>query len=313
MAAASTSLPTSSPSPYYSIVIPVYNEETVLPQLMERLIPAALALGKPYEVVFVNDGSRDGTLAMLEALHANDPIHIKVVDLGANVGQYQAIVAGFAHARGTYVIVMDADLQNYPEDMSRLVPAMDQGTAYVGSFRESRNDQAYRDLTSRTNNALRKALTKIDMTDHGCMLRAFHREVVEGVLAANVTSPFLTLEAYKFAKTYAEVPVRHADRAAGTSKYNIVKLVKIHFDWMTHFSELPLHIATLSGAIVAVTALGGLVYGVVDDSGLAFVGSGLALIGGAILMALGILGSYVARIYKAVMQQAPYVVRKFYG
>lgn len=299
--------------PYFSIVIPLFNEETVLPHLLERLLPAAADLPQPYEIILVNDGSRDGTLDLLLEAQRKHPDIIHVVDLLGNVGQYQAIVAGFAHARGTYVFIMDADLQNYPEDMQRLLPALEGGADYVGSYRECRNDTLYRDMTSRLNNWLRKSLTGIDMKDHGCMLRAFHRDVVEGVLAVNVTSPFLTLQAHKFAKDYQEVPVRHAERAAGESKYTLLKLVKIHFDWMTHFTELPLHIALVLGVGIVVSSLAGFLAAVLWGTMTTVLLTLVLFTLGCLLMAVGMVGSYVARVYKGVMQKAPFVVRAYHS
>lgn len=306
-------------NPYFSIVIPVYNEEDVLPNLYERLVSSAQSLGKSYEIIFVNDGSSDGSLAYLQILHKKDPKHVRIVDLSANVGQYQAIVAGFAHVSGEYTIIMDADLQNYPEDMVRLLPAIEDGADYVGSFRETREDSFWRDIVSKTNNIVRRKITGINMTDHGCMLRAFHHDVVRGVVESAATSPFVTLEAYRFARNPKEIGVRHADRQEGDSKYSLRDLFNIFFDWLTHFSEVPLYLSLWVGLFVAtISGCFGVwsLYDYVMTASEHSISSGLVslgfMLGSFILIGLGLQGMYLARMYKATTKKAPYIVRKFY-
>src|SRR3982750_1668653 len=153
-----------------SVVIPVYNEEAGLAALFARLYPALDALGTGYEVVFVNDGSRDRSAALLREQFQKRPDVTRVVLFNGNFGQHMAIMAGFEHCRGQRIVTLDADLQNPPEEITRLVQKMDEGYDYVGSIRRLRQDSAFRRYASRAMNGIRERITRIRMTDQGCML-----------------------------------------------------------------------------------------------------------------------------------------------
>src|SRR5207237_3881523 len=161
-----------------SVVIPVYNEEEGLPTLFARLYPALDALKLGYEVIFVNDGSRDRSAALLREQFARRPDVTRVVLLNGNFGQHMAIMAGFEASRGERVVTLDADLQNPPEEIAKLLAKMDEGYDYVGSVRLERQDTAFRRGASRLMNAVRERITRIRMTDQGCMLRAYSRDIV---------------------------------------------------------------------------------------------------------------------------------------
>src|SRR5919206_2876469 len=150
-----------------SVVIPVYNEEDGLAALFARLYPALDALGLSYELIFVNDGSRDRSAAMLREQFAKRPDVTRVVLLNGNFGQHMAIMAGFERARGERIVTLDADLQNPPEEIAKLLAAMDAGHDYVGSIRKARKDVGWRRIASRWMNRLREATTRIKMTDQG--------------------------------------------------------------------------------------------------------------------------------------------------
>ena len=167
------------PPPDISVVIPVYNEEEGLPFLFERLYPALDALGRSYEVVFVDDGSRDRSVAELREQFQRRPDVTRVVVLARNAGQHLAILAAFQQSRGRYVITLDADLQNPPEEITRLVAAMDAGADYVGTIRVSRQDVLWRKAASRFLNRVREGTTSIHITDQGCMLRGYDRSVID--------------------------------------------------------------------------------------------------------------------------------------
>ena len=154
-----------------SIVIPAYNEEESLHKLFEELWPVMENLGRSFEVIFINDGSRDATMGILYDFYRLHP-EMRVIDLGANFGQHMAIMAGFDHARGGKIITLDADLQNPPEEIGNLVAKMREGYDYVGSIRRKRQDSAWRTLASKMMNRLREKITTIKITDQGNMLRA---------------------------------------------------------------------------------------------------------------------------------------------
>ncbi|MCC6380631.1 MAG: glycosyltransferase [Burkholderiales bacterium] len=307
------------PAPDLSVVIPVYNEEGSLPALFARLYPALDALGVSYEILFVNDGSRDRSAALLADQFRARPDVTRVVLFNANAGQHTAIIAGFERVRGRRVVTLDADVQNPPEEIGKLLAAMDAGADYVGGVRTVREDAWWRRVASRLTNALRERITHIRMSDQGCMLRAYSREIVELVVASREVSTFIPALAYTFAHHPAEVEVAHEERAAGESKYSLYKLVRLNFDLVTGFSLVPLQAFSLIGMLVSIGSL--LLYAVVMVHGLLtgeFLESLRSLwdrdileffLIGLVLFGLGIVGEYVGRIYQQVRERPRYTIR----
>lgn len=302
-------------NPDVSVVIPVYNEEQGLPLLFARLYPALDALGRPYEVVFVDDGSSDGSVAELREQFQRRPDVTRVVVLARNAGQHMAILAAFAQTRGTYVITLDADLQNPPEEIARLVAALDAGADYVGTIRVSRQDVLWRKAASRLLNRVREGTTSIQITDQGCMLRGYHRSVIDAVNRCTEVSTYVPALAYTFARHPVEIEVAHAERTVGQSKYSLFRLIRLNFDLMTGFSVAPLQFFSMSGIVIALLSLGFVLYlairrlvvgpeaeGLFTLFGIAFFLIGVALIG------LGVVGEYVGRIYEQVRQRPRYTV-----
>src|SRR2546423_11615406 len=238
-----------------SVVIPVYNEEAGLGALFARLYPALDALGMTYEVIFVNDGSRDRSAALLREQFARRPDVTRVVLLNGNFGQHMAIMAGFERTRGERIVTLDADLQNPPEEIARLLAKMDEGFDYVGGVRSERHDNAFRRFGSRAMNRLRERITRIHMSDQGCMLRAYSRPIVEAINSCREVSTFIPALAYTFASAPPEVEVAHEPRAAGTSKYSLYKLIRLNFDLVTGFSVVPLQLFSMFGMVVSAGAL----------------------------------------------------------
>ena len=224
-------------APALSVVIPVYNEEPGLAALFERLYPALDALAVPYEVVFINDGSRDRSAALLAEQFERRPDVTRVILFNGNFGQHRAILAGFEHCRGERIVTLDADLQNPPEDIRLLLDEMDRGHDCVGSIRRDRHDSAWRRWASRAMNRLRRRLTGIAMTDQGCMMRAYSRNVVQLINQCNEMNTFIPALAYQFAKNPTEVVVGHEARHAGESKYSLYSLIRLNFDLVTGFSR----------------------------------------------------------------------------
>src|SRR5215831_14388201 len=181
----------SASTPQLSVVIPVFNEEAGLPALFERLYPALDKLGTPYEILFVNDGSHDRSAALLKDQFLRRPDVTRVILFNANYGQHLAIVAGFDHCRGERVVTLDADLQNPPEEIEKLLAAMDAGHDYVGGVRTSRKDSWWRRIASLAMNRVRERITRIKMTDQGCMLRAYSRDIVRAIAAAQEVSTYI--------------------------------------------------------------------------------------------------------------------------
>lgn len=305
-------------TPRVSVIIPVYNEEAVLPALFARLYPALDALDRSYEVVFVNDGSRDRSAALLREQFQKRPDVTRVVLFNGNYGQHMAVMAGFEHCRGEQVVTMDADLQNPPEEIARLLARMDEGHDYVGSIRRQRRDAAWRHWASRAMNRLRERITRIRMTDQGCMLRAYDRTIVEALRASREVSTYIPALAYSFAHNPTEIEVGHEERAAGESKYSLYKLIRLNFDLVTGFSVVPLQLFSLFGIVVSVISIA--VYVVVIAKRIvAGEGDGLWVVWdrdileffltGMMLFGLGLVGEYVGRIYQQVRERPRYLVQ----
>ena len=307
-----------SAAPEISVVIPVYNEEEVLPALFARLYPALDALGAAYEVVFVNDGSHDRSAALLREQFQKRPEVTRVILFNGNFGQHMAIMAGFEHVRGSRVVTLDADLQNPPEEIAKLLAKMDEGHDYVGSIRRMRQDVAWRRWASKAMNRLRERITHIRMADQGCMLRAYDRPIVDAIRASREVSTYIPALAYSFSHSPAEVEVEHEERHAGDSKYSLYRLVRLNFDLVTGFSVLPLQAFSLFGIFVSVASLGVYVaviaYRIYEG-----LGDGLWVIWdrdilqffltGVVLFGLGLIGEYVGRIYQQVRERPRYIVQ----
>jgi undecaprenyl-phosphate 4-deoxy-4-formamido-L-arabinose transferase len=298
-----------------SVVIPVYNEEAVLEQLFARLYPAMDALNIPYEIVFVNDGSKDRSAAILKDQYLRRKDVTKVVLFNANYGQHSAILAGFEKSVGERVVTIDADLQNPPEEISKLLVAMDAGHDYVGSFRKSREDSIWRHAASRAMNGLRHRITKIKMTDQGCMMRAYSRPIVEAINATQEVSTFIPALAYTFAHNPTEVEVTHAERAAGESKYSLYHLMRLNFDLMTGFSLVPLQMFSMIGMALSVVsalfvvylAIRRIIVGPEAEGLFTLFGITFFLIG-ILLFGVGLLGEYIGRIYQQVRGRPRYII-----
>jgi len=305
-------------APSLSVVIPVYNEEAVLAALFARLYPALDALGVSYEIVFVNDGSQDRSAAMLREQFQKRPDVTRVVLFNGNFGQHMAIMAGFEYVRGGRVVTLDADLQNPPEEIGKLLALMDQGHDYVGSIRMQRQDAAWRRWASKATNRFRERITRIRMTDQGCMLRAYDRPIVDAIRASREVSTFIPALAYSFSHNPTEVEVAHEERQAGESKYSLYQLVRLNFDLITGFSVLPLQLFSLFGIFVSLVSIGVYVTVIVkrilageadsiwviwDRDILEFFLTGVMLFG------LGLIGEYVGRIYQQVRERPRYLVQ----
>jgi undecaprenyl-phosphate 4-deoxy-4-formamido-L-arabinose transferase len=302
-------------TPDLSVVIPVYNEEQVLPQLFERLYPALDALGRSYEIVFVNDGSRDRSVALLREAFARRPDVTRVVLFAANFGQHRAILAGFASSRGRFVITLDADLQNPPEEIPRVLAELDAGHDYVGTIRMQRKDVAWRRYASRFINEIRERTTRVRISDHGSMFRGYARSVVEAVNQCSEYNTFVPALAFTFAMTPVEIQVAHEERGAGKSKYSLFQLLRLNFDLMTGFSTAPMQMFSLVGIGIAILSVFFVVFlavrriivgpeaeGVFTLFAIAFFLIGVALFG------VGLLGEYVSRIYDEVRHRPRYIV-----
>ncbi|MEO7007776.1 MAG: glycosyltransferase [Caldimonas sp.] len=298
-----------------TVIVPVYDEELSLPALFERLYGALDALGTSYELLFIDDGSRDRSAQLLAEQFECRPDVTRVILFSGNFGQHRAIRAGFDHCRGDRIVTIDADLQNPPEEIARLLASMDAGHDYVGSIRRNRRDSAWRRIASGMMNRLRARITRIRMTDQGCMLRAYSRNIVQLINQCDELNTFIPALAYQFARNPTEVEVAHEERHAGKSKYSLYSLIRLNFDVVTGFSVVPLQLFSMLGMLVSAGAallvlvllgrrliLGPEEGGLFTLFAIEFFLIGLALFG------IGLLGEYVGRIYQEVRGRPRYVI-----
>ncbi len=309
-------------NPYLSVVIPIYNEEANIPQLWERLakvLDGNFTGERNWELIFTDDGSKDRSLMMLLELAKSEP-RIKVVEFNRNYGQHSAIFAALAEVEGRVVVTLDADLQNPPEEIPKLVAKVEEGYDVVGGWRQGReeNDSVFRRLPSKVVNAITRRTTGVKLHDYGCMLRAYSREVVDAMLLCKERSSFIPALANSFAKRITEVPVAHAERAAGDSKYGLWKLINLQFDLLTSFSLLPLQMLSVLGVLVSALGMGFGVYLLIyrmlhpdrTVEGVFTLFAILFMFIGAQFLAFGLLGEYIGRIYVEVRDRPRYMVKK---
>jgi undecaprenyl-phosphate 4-deoxy-4-formamido-L-arabinose transferase len=302
-------------TPKLSVVIPVYNEEAVLPTLFARLYPALDALQISYEIVYVNDGSKDKSVALLRQQFQLRPHETRVVLFHANFGQHSAVMAGLAYARGEYVVTLDADLQNPPEEIGRLVGKLEEGFDYVGTIRQQRQDSLWRRTFSKAINKIREWITPVRITDQGCMMRGYARSVVTALNQTREVNTFIPALASLYAMNPIEVPISHEERFAGRSKYSLYSLIRLNFDLITGFSVVPLQLFSMTGMLVALLSAMLFVVLIVrriwvgsEAEGLFTLFSVVFLFIGLALFGIGLLGEYVGRIYAQVRERPRYIV-----
>jgi undecaprenyl-phosphate 4-deoxy-4-formamido-L-arabinose transferase len=301
-------------APEVSVVVPVFNEEKNLRALHEA-VAEALA-GESYELVLVNDGSRDRSREIMHEIAAQNP-EVVAVELSRNFGQHPAVLAGFSIARGRYVVTLDADLQNPPDEIPRIVEQLRAGHDVVGSVRENRQDPWLRKRISALVNTVATASMGVGMSDYGCMLRGYSREVTDEIIELAEQSAFIPALAMMIARDPVEIPVRHGERDRGRSKYSPLKLMRLGFDLITGFSLLPIQMVSLTGVLIA---LGGIAFAIFlgvrrlivgpESEGVFTLFAILFAFVGVLLLAVGLVGEYVGRIYAEVRRRPVYRIRE---
>ncbi len=305
-----------------SLVIPVFNEEGCLPELIQRCLAVGDSLKHTYEILFVDDGSSDRSSALIEAAAAQHSGKIIGVFLNRNYGQHAAVIAGLGQTSGDIIVTLDADLQNPPEEIPLLIAAMERGFDVVGSVREQRRDPGLRKIASWTINKIAQSVTGIKMHDYGCMLRAYRRPIVDAILKCQERSTFIPILANSFAHRVTEIKVRHEARVNGHSKYNLWKLINLQFDLLTSMTTFPLRLLSVLGAIISIFGIGfGMILLVLRlIHGPAWAAEGvftlfaiLFVFIGAQFIGMGLLGEYLGRVYHDVRARPRYWVDRVVG
>lgn len=305
-------------NPLISIVIPVHNEEANLEELFRRLTTSLDKLNKSYEILLTNDGSTDSSADILRQLYKRRPDVIRVIEFNGNFGQHMAIMAGFERVRGEIIITMDADLQNPPEEIYKLVAAMEAGHDVVNTYREARQDSWWRLTVSRLHNLVRAwMMPKLKMRDEGCMLRAYRRDIVDLMVSTGEASTFIPALALNYAVNPTEVGVAHAPRLAGESNYNFYKLIRYNFDLVTGFSLFPLQVFTMIGMLISGCSFVLVVFLIArrlivgpEVGGVFTLFAIVFFLIGIVLLGLGVLGEYIGRIYQEVRKRPRFVIRQ---
>jgi undecaprenyl-phosphate 4-deoxy-4-formamido-L-arabinose transferase len=301
-------------APEISVVVPVFNEEANLSELHRRLAATLEGLERPFEIVFVDDGSTDGSLDAMRHLRGTDP-RVRIIQLARNFGQSPALYAGFAHVRGRIVAMLDADLQNPPEELPKLIAKIDEGYDFVSGWRQHRHDSFLRKTPSRLLNYLVKRTTKAQFRDVGCSLKAFRREVTDLLGRFTHHSRYLPVDVAWLGVRTAEVEVAHDERAVGTSKYGLFKLLHTGFDLVTSVTAAPLRFFGVLGWVFAGIGFAmalRVLYVRITQGDTQQIGTVMALIfflSGVNLIATGLMCEYVSRIYVEVQNRPYYVVK----
>jgi undecaprenyl-phosphate 4-deoxy-4-formamido-L-arabinose transferase len=302
-----------------SVVIPVYNEQDSLPELIRRTSEACSQLSMEWEILLVDDGSSDRSPEMLTAAAEEPGSHVVAVLLNRNYGQHSAIMAGFNHVSGDLIITLDADLQNPPEEIPRLVAKAQEGYDVVGTVRQNRQDSWFRKRASRLINNLIQRTTGKAMGDYGCMLRAYRRHIIDAMLNCHERSTFIPILANTFARRAIEIPVLHAEREFGDSKYSLMKLINLMYDLVTCLTTTPLRMLSVFGSLIALAGFALSLLLIVlrlffgpewSGDGVFMLFAVLFIFIGAQFVGMGLLGEYIGRIYNDVRARPRYFIQR---
>ncbi len=304
-----------APAPELSVIVTLYNEAATLHELYQRTVTTLEELGRSFELVFVDDGSSDGTFAALERLHQQDP-RVRGVRLKRNFGQHPAMHAGLARACGITVVTMDGDLQNPPEDIPRLVAAIDDGYDVASGRRAARSDSWGRTLPSRLINSMLRRFTRVDISDFGCAFNAYRRSAVAPMLGSIGKQKFTKALVLSGGASVVEVDVGHAPRQ-GSSRYSPLRLTRLALHVLAGFWPQPIQWAgVMLGFVCTLAALALGAYGVAywigeaDFPGPLFLGAAVIFVLGVQGFVLALVGEYLVRIQRDVEGRPLYAIER---
>jgi undecaprenyl-phosphate 4-deoxy-4-formamido-L-arabinose transferase len=305
-----------------SVIAPVFNERENLREMHERLTKVLKSLNRSYEIIFVNDGSTDGSGQILAEIAQQDD-NVTVIEFNRNYGQHQAVFAGFENARGEVIVTIDSDLQNPPEEIPKLLQKLNEGYEVVFTIRENRKDSLFRKFASYVRNKITAKTTGVRLKDYGSMLVAYKREIVDAMCSSQEVSTYIPLLATRYAspQKIAQISVKHSARTKGKSKYGPIELIMLEFDLITSFSLWPLRMMMVLGAVVSICSillgLFLLIMRIIMGSQWAAYGvftlfAVLFAFVGAQFFALGLLGEYIGRIYSEVRRRPRFIIKSIY-
>ena len=307
-----------------SIVVPVYNEEASLDELISRILSCVGSMDRTFEILLVDDGSKDRSVELIRKAAIQDSKNCDIIGvmLNRNYGQHAAIMAGFSNVRGEFIITLDADLQNPPEEIPDIIAEFDQGHDVVGTIRQNRQDTFFRRFASKLVNKMVQQFTGVNMSDYGCMLRGYHWDVVNAMLQCHERSTFIPVLANSFSRNSTEIPVAHAERTLGESKYSVFKLINLQFDLLTSMTTFPLRLLSFIGGGIAllgflfaiILLIMRLIYGSAwGVDGVFPLFAILFIFVGAQFIGIGLLGEYIGRIYHDVRARPRYFIHEIIG
>jgi undecaprenyl-phosphate 4-deoxy-4-formamido-L-arabinose transferase len=301
-------------TPEISAVIPVYNEADCLNELLKRLVTSMDSLGRTYEIVIVDDGSTDDSVAILQAFQAAEP-RLRIVRLRRNFGQTPALYAGFSAVRGQIIVTLDADLQNPPEEIAKIIDKLEEGYDVVQGWREQRQDSIFRRFCSKILNRIVSYLAGIHIKDLGCGLKAYRRDVIDQMAHFSHRARYVPAEVVWLGAKIGEVKVEHCERAAGKSKYGLLSLLQLNFNMITSISAMPIKTIGMIGWMFSFMGMfmGTLVgikrirYGILDPN--ITVVALFFFLAGVQLVATGFMCEYIGRIFVEVQRKPYYIIR----
>jgi len=307
---------------YLSVVVPVYNEFENIPLLYDEVINALKDISD-WELILVDDGSKDNSLAALKELAEKDPVHVKVIGLRRNFGQTAAIAAGIDHASGEIIVLMDADLQNDPSDIPAMLDKLNEGYDLVSGWRKNRQDNLLRTFPSRIANRLICKVTGVHLHDYGCTLKAYRREVIKGFRLYGEMHRFIPAYADSFGARIVEMPVKHHPRIHGKAKYGLERTMKVLLDlftvkFLSSWADKPIYLfggtgMVLSGVSLLVLlflAIRRIFWGVSVMASPLFMMAIMVLILGFQSILMGLIAELLARTYHESQGKTVYHIRE---
>jgi dolichol-phosphate mannosyltransferase len=302
-----------------SIVIPVRDEEKSIDELIQRIFISLEGIRKTFEIIFVTDINRDNTVELLEQ-YSRKHSNIRTLKLSNGFGQHVAVMAGLDHSRGSSTVIMDGDLQDYPEDIPLLYNRLCEGYDIVYAVKEKKNDNVFRNLSSRTFNALMNSLSDIKLSSNSSMFRIISRKALEEVVRFREYEPSLTYIFSFVNLPTATVRVRSGTRQHGETKYNVFKLFSFAASSLLSFSRKPLRVISTLGLVMSVFSF---LYFVIvllqyfllqiEIMGWTTIIAIITLFSGVHLLSLGVIGEYIGRIYMQTKNRPLYIIEKKYG